>query len=136
MSIIRVVKGLIKAPGGETDPEAWLTRFMAHAAVGGFLFVSCMVLFFGLLGRTDPLIAAIGACTIYAGVEAAEWVMAKNRRTWSLFWDCVLDWCAVACMAGMFWAAWTNWPLLMLAFMLVAVVIAEAGVVYRMRKYR
>lgn len=134
MSILKIVKGLIKTPGGESDPEAWLTRFMAHMAVGGCLFVACMVLFFGVLGRTDPLAAALGACAIYAGVETTEWMLARRRRSWTLFWDCVLDWCAVATMSGMFWAAWTNWPLLMLLFMALALVIAEAGVVYRMRR--
>lgn len=134
--MIRIVRDLIKNPGAEKDPEAWLTRFMAHMAVGGLLFAACMVIFFGVLGRTDPRAAAVGAGLVYAGVEAAEFALAKRRRSWALAFDCLLDWCAVATMAGMFWAAWTNWPLLMLAFMSVALVIAEAGVVYRMRKYR
>lgn len=128
MNLHQIIMDLLRNPGSENEPEPWLTRLMAHKAVGTYLFCVAMVFTFA-----DPFWAALAASLVYALVETAEWALAAGRRSWALLWDCILDWSGVTSNIAIIWAAWENDLFIMLAFMVVGLGIAQAGVMKRAR---
>lgn len=119
MKILKIIRQLTSNPGSEKDPEEWLTRFVAHCAVGLGLFT----LAFPMI---SPELAVAAALLVYAWIEFEE--VRHIRRTPALIWDCVLDWTAVAIGASIGYCLWyQDWISAML-LLGTGVLTAEAGV--------
>lgn len=95
--MIRILADMWRTPGAEADPEAWATRFAAHMG----LSAGVMIVLMAVMPALPALALSLAA---YAVWEATQWY---QQRSWLVWWDCVLDWCAWASMAlAVAFSAW------------------------------
>lgn len=128
--MLDVIRKLMLTAGSERDPAEWATRLMAHAGLGGLIYVLGAALL-TLLGAA-PALVPVGSLfltgAVYFVIEMIEWKMAAGRRGIALFFDCVLDWVGVVLLSVAFFGAHKSDVWLMVSAVLALIVILLAGV--------